>query len=174
MADPFLGQLKIFAGTYAPVGWVLCDGRLLPIAENDALFNLLGTTFGGDGYSTFGVPDLRGRVPIAPGTDSDGNTYIPGQAEGSEGVTLTEANGLPPHSHAFVVSTAPGTEQIPAGNLLAAVPSGDLMFRAANPSGSMVPGVIALSAGGSPHENRQPFLVVNYIMATEGIYPSQP
>src|SRR5262245_25908304 len=122
MADPFLGQLKIFAGTYAPVGWVMCDGSLLSIPENDALFNLLGTTFGGDGVSTFGVPDLRGRVPIAPGTDSAGNTYVPGQAEGSEGVTLTQNNGLPPHSHAFVVSNAPATNQVPTGNLLAALP----------------------------------------------------
>jgi microcystin-dependent protein len=172
MSDPFVGQLKMFAGNFAPVGWVLCDGSLLPISQNDVLYSLLGTSYGGDGQTTFGVPDLRGRVPIAPGTDSAGNVYVAGSMGGSEGVILTGAN-LPPHNHTFAAANAVGTASTPGGNYLAGTPDGVFIYKAANPTGNQNAGTIGSSPGGMPHENRQPYIAVNYIIATAGIYPSQ-
>lgn len=172
MSDPFLGQLKMFAGNFAPVGWQMCDGTLLSIAGNDALFQLLGTSYGGDGINTFGVPDLRGRVPIGPGTDSAGNVYVNGTQGGSESVTVVATN-LPAHRHDFVVSSDLGTAATPNGNFLGSQPDGSFLFRPSNPTGTMPAGTISTTPGGLPHENRQPYLALNYIIATAGIYPSQ-
>ena len=168
--EPFLGQLKLFAGNFAPVGWVLCDGRLLAIAENDALYSLIGDAFGGDGATTFAVPDLRGRVPMGFGTDSAGNVVNVGNKGGAENVTLT-ANNLPPHTHPFVASTQNGNTNRPTGQLLGKQPDGALLFRNVAPTGTM--GAAIQPSTGGPHENRQPYIVVNYIMATEGIFPPQ-
>jgi microcystin-dependent protein len=170
MSNPFIGQLKMFGGNFAPEGWQLCDGTLLSISEYDTLYTLLGTTYGGDGVSTFGVPDLRGRVPIGPGTDKDGNAYAVGVAGGSESVALTDAN-IPAHNHAFVVSSAPGTLATPGNNLLAATPDGVLIYKTANPTGTFAAAITPLT--GAAHENRQPFIAINYIIATAGVYPSQ-
>jgi microcystin-dependent protein len=172
MSDPFLGQLKMFAGTFAPLGWLPCDGRLLPIQQYDALFNLLGTTYGGDGQTTFGIPDLRGRVPIAPGRGSDNTVYQAGSTGGTEGVTLT-VNNLPAHTHTFAASTAAGTVSTPGGNFLAQTPTEVFIYKKANPSSTLNAGMVGTSPGGQPHENRQPYIAVNYIIATEGIYPPQ-
>jgi microcystin-dependent protein len=170
--EAYLGQLKLFAGTFAPQGWLLCNGQLLDISANDALFNLLGTTYGGDGISTFALPDLRGRVPMGPGTDQAGNNVALGTNGGAETVTLTGDN-LPPHTHSFVTSTQKGNSNPRAarGNLLAAQPDGTNLFRATNPTVNA--GAMIQSSAGGPHENRQPYIVINYIICTEGIYPPQ-
>src|SRR5947209_5508270 len=118
MAQPYVGEIRMFGGNFAPAGWMFCDGQLLPISENEILFNLIGTTYGGDGQSTFALPDLRGRVPIHQGTGSDGNTYTLAESAGVEQVTLT-TNQMPQHNHAFIVSTAIGGANTPQNNLLA-------------------------------------------------------
>jgi microcystin-dependent protein len=118
MTTPFLGEIRLFAGTFAPVGWLMCDGSLQSITSNDALYSLLGTTFGGDGQSTFGLPDLRGRVPIHQGTRPSIGTYAIGQSGGAETVSLTAAN-LPAHSHTLTVSTVAGISADPTGKVLA-------------------------------------------------------
>jgi microcystin-dependent protein len=172
MADPFVGQLKLFAGNFAPSGWVLCDGRELDIANNVTLYNLIGTTFGGDGVSTFRVPDLRGRVPIGLGSDTFGNTYQLGAPAGAETVTLT-TNQMPTHTHSFMVSSAAGTTSAPGNNFLAGLPTGDLMYKKAHPTGSMAGDVLATAGGSQPHDNLQPLMAINYIMAVDGVYPTQ-
>jgi microcystin-dependent protein len=172
VTNPFLGEIRLFGGTFAPVGWLMCDGSPQSISNNDALFSLLGTTFGGDGVETFGLPDLRGRVPIHQGSTRDG-TYVIGQSGGAEVVALTGAN-LPPHSHQLTVSTLPGTSADPTGNVLAVADAackiyvegkGNIAFNGLQ--------VLPSENPGTPHNNMQPYIAMNYIIATAGIYPSQ-
>jgi len=164
MADSYIGEIRMFAGTFAPYGWAFCDGQLLPIAENDALFSLIGTTYGGDGQVTFAVPDLRGRLPL----HSDNSNPL-GLRAGTEAVTL-QASQMPAHSHQFSLA-AVASGSLPAGQLLAS-PGGD-DFIATNPDAPLSPQAIGQAGGNQPHYNMQPYLCVNFIISLFGIFPSQ-
>jgi microcystin-dependent protein len=164
MSVPFLGELKLASFNFPPKGWALCNGQLLPINQNQALFSLLGTSYGGNGQTNFALPDLRGRVPI-----HFGNSYAMGQRAGAEVHTLTVAE-LPTHSHGFVASSADGTQVIPTGNKLAAFNNG---YGNAESLVALAPTTIDNTGGSQPHENRSPYLVLNYIIALQGIFPSQ-
>lgn len=164
MSSPFIGEIRMFAGNFAPNGWAFCDGSLLPISQNDALFNLIGTTYGGDGQSTFALPDLRSRVPVHVGPG-----FALGQNGGAESVTLT-TNQIPVHNHAAQASSQGGNQNSPAG-VWAATPS---KAYGPGPAGvALQAGAVAAAGGGQPHDNMAPFLAVNYILSLFGIFPSQ-
>jgi microcystin-dependent protein len=165
MGTPFIGEIKMFAGNFAPVGWQFCDGQVLAISDNDALFSLIGTTYGGDGQSTFALPDLRGRVPMHPSSG-----YDLGQPGGAEQVTLT-LDQHPGHGHQLMATTAAGTVRAPKGQL-AAQTGGVQLYSEEAPSLTMAAGMIGTSGNSEPHENRQPYLSLTFIIAVEGIYPS--
>ena len=166
MGTPYVGEIRMFGGSFPPNGWAFCDGSLIPISENDTLFNLIGTTYGGDGQSTFALPDLRGRLPI-----HRSGSIAQGQSGGVETVTLT-VQQLPVHTHAFLGTSNQGGSTNPPANVVAQIPGGnayiqDVASVALNPQ-SM------LSTGGSqPHENLQPFLCISFIISLYGIYPTQ-
>ena len=172
MSNPYIGEIRLFAGNFAPLGWAFCQGQLVSIADNDTLFSLIGTTYGGDGQQTFGLPDLRGRVPVHQGSGPGLSTRVIGELAGTETVTLTTAN-LPAHSHALVATSAPAsTAAGPAGGVLASA--------SVKVYGSGAPGtplaaaaIAATSGGGQPHQNMAPFLALNYIISLFGIYPQQ-
>ncbi len=172
--DPLLGTIIIFASNFAPVGWALCNGQILPINQNTAVFSLLGTTYGGDGVSNFALPDLRGRVPIHAGQGIGLSNYILGQTGGVESVILTQ-NQLPSHTHAVNVYGAAGTETSPAGNVLAATPltSTTKPYSSQAPTTTMNSAMIASVGNGGPVSVLQPYLTVNYIIALLGIFPSR-
>jgi len=161
----------MFAGNFAPRGWLFCDGSLLSIADNDVLFNLLGTTYGGDGMQTFALPDLRGRVPVHQGASPQGSQYVPGQLGGSETVTLTVAQ-LPNHSHALLGSAQAATTTAPGGQVLASVGGGQVYLND-TPTTALGASSVGAAGGSQPHDNRMPFLGINYIISLFGIYPSQ-
>ncbi|HWK34795.1 phage tail protein [Sphingomonas sp.] len=167
----YVGEIRMFGGNFAPLGWAFCNGALLPIAENDTLFNLIGTTFGGDGQSTFGLPDLCGRAPVHLGTSSSGTAYALGQKAGVEQVTLL-VQQLPSHSHPFLASGAAGTSAQAAGQVLAAL-SAVNVFRPGAPNVPLHPQSTSMVGNSQPHDNMQPYLCVNYIISLFGIYPSQ-
>lgn len=172
MAEPFVGEIRLFAGNFAPVGWAPCDGRMLSISEYDTLFTLLGTTYGGDGVQNFGLPDLRGRVALSVGQGPGLANYTLGAKGGVEEVTLTTAQ-YPAHTHQLRASTETAGEEAPAGNMLGAGANGFTMYDEQAPTLALNQGVVALSSGGGlPHENRQPSLCITYIIALFGIYPS--
>lgn len=166
MAQPYVGELRMFAGNFAPAGWELCVGQIMPISEYETLFNLIGTTYGGDGQSTFALPDLRGRVPI-----HQGNNFVLAETGGVEDVTLT-VNQIPSHSHGFTATSAAGTQSSPSGNRLAqsrnVVP-----YINEPPSGTLRAGTVGSVGGSQPHTNMQPYLCVNFIISLFGIFPSQ-
>jgi microcystin-dependent protein len=170
MSDPFIGEIRIFAGNFAPNGWAFCDGQLLAISQYDALFSLLGTTYGGDGQSTFGLPDLRGRVPIHMGTGPGLSPHQMGSMGGSEQVTLT-VNQLPSHSHTFSGTDSQATTPNPGGNVLAKSTGMDLYFDDA-PTAALASTSLSSTGGSQPHPNLMPFQCVNFIIALFGIYPS--
>jgi microcystin-dependent protein len=172
MAQPYVGEIRMFAGNFAPAGWMFCDGTTLPISENETLFQLIGTTYGGDGQETFNLPDLRGRVPIHQGTSpGTGSTYTIGQQGGSESVTLTTQQ-IPAHNHNLTATTAIGTQANPGGNLLANS-QGPQPYLQENPDGNLNPQVLAPTGGSQPHENLQPFLGISFIISLFGLFPSQ-
>lgn len=172
MAQPYVGEIRMFAGNFAPAGWMFCQGQVLPISENETLFQLIGTTYGGDGESTFALPNLAGRVPVHQGQGPGiSNNYIIGEASGVEQVTLT-VNQLPSHTHAFLASTANGTTQSPANQVLATNPTVQL-YRQSDPEQNFNPASIQPVGGSQPHENMMPYLVVNYIISLFGLFPSQ-
>lgn len=167
MAQPLIGEIRIFAGNFAPAGWAFCDGSLQPISENEALFNLIGTTYGGDGQSTYGLPNLQSRVPIHQGQGAV-SSFILAETGGAETVTLN-ANQMPQHNHAFLLSSDTGAQVAPADNVLGTGASVTL-FRPLAPNQAM--GTTTSVIGGSqPHENMQPYLVLNYIISLFGIFP---
>lgn len=167
----YLGEIRMFAGSFAPAGWMFCEGQLLPISENDALFNLIGTTYGGDGESTFGLPDLRGRIPIHQGTCSgNGITYTVAQTGGVEDVTLTAAQ-MPAHAHPLSCSSKPGNQRSPVGNVWAAPAVGEPYYSDGTGSLSLQP--LPLQGGSQPHGNMSPYLCVNFIISLFGVFPSQ-
>jgi microcystin-dependent protein len=176
MSEPFLGQVIAVAFNFAPVGWVPCDGRLLDIAGNEALYNLLGTAFGGDGATTFGVPDLRGRVAVGQGQRPGYSNFDLGQAAGTEKVTLTSPQ-VGAHRHGLVASAKTGTSDTPGATMALGVndQAGINLYGTTDPDVTLAGGSItATSSSGLPHENRQPVLAINYIMASAGLYPSRP
>ena len=170
MATPFLGEVRVFAGSFAPAGWVLCNGQLLSIPANTALYSLLGTAYGGDGVTTFAVPDLRGRAPLHAGQGPGLSNYVRGQIGGAETVTLTTAS-LPSHTHPAGGSTANGAADTPAGGVPARAPSAIPLYGASADT-NLAPGAVASAGGGQAHNNMQPFLALNFIIATAGIFPS--
>lgn len=170
MSDPFIGEIRIFGGNFAPVGWEFCNGQLLPISENDVLFALLGTTYGGDGQSTFALPDLRGRLPIHMGAGSGLTPRVAGQAGGTETVTLSTPQ-LPAHAHGPVTASqvTPSTG-VAVGNLTA---QDDVERYSSTQTVTMAPGTVTPTGGSQPHDNLQPYLCVNFIISTQGIFPSR-
>ncbi len=166
-----IAEIRLFAGTFAPRSWAFCNGQILSIASNTALFSLLGTTYGGNGTTTFALPDLRGRAAIHTGTGSGLSSRTLGQTGGAETVTLTAAQ-MPSHTHALLPSTGTPNTASPAGAFL---PVGSSrIYASAGPAGMALAGASIGNAGSSlPHENMQPFLAVNYIICTAGIFPSR-
>jgi microcystin-dependent protein len=168
MSSPFIGEIRMFAGNFAPVGWAFCNGALIPISENDALFNLIGTTYGGDGQSTFALPNLQSRVPVHVGPG-----FALGQSGGTETVTLTTSQ-IPAHSHVpQASSTIPGNLNTPANGVWAPSAGGTVYGDTPPPSVAMAPVAIGSSGGSQPHDNMIPFLVVNFILSLFGVFPSQ-
>ncbi|HZG09914.1 MAG TPA: tail fiber protein [Allosphingosinicella sp.] len=165
MAQPYVGEIRIFAGNFAPVAWMFCEGQLLPISENETLFQLIGTSYGGDGESTFALPDLRGRLPI-----HQGNGFILAETGGAEEVTLTTQQ-LPVHSHPVLASTGPGSVNTPTGNVIG-VSSAVKVFIEDEPAVNMNNGAVAPVGGSQPHTNLQPYLGLNFIISLYGIFPS--
>jgi microcystin-dependent protein len=165
--EPFLAQIMLFGGSFGPNGWAFRDGRLLKIQDNTALFSLLGTTFGCDGQITFGLPDLRGRVPMHAGAGPGLTPRQPGETLGAGTVTLS-ADEMPPHSHAIATSSEPGDSNRAGNAFLARA----LIYSATGPaSATLDPGTIAPTGSGAPHANMQPTLCITYIIALQGIYP---
>src|SRR5512146_1512511 len=166
MAEPFLSEIRLMSFGFAPKGWALCNGQLLPIAQNQALFSLLGTTYGGDGRVNFALPNLQGRAPIHVG-----NGHALGEQGGEQGHTLSIAE-LPTHTHALNGTSDAGTLIIAAGNLLGRTPSQEYQAPDNNLT-AMNPGSIATVGGSQAHLNMQPYLALNFCIALQGIYPSQ-
>jgi microcystin-dependent protein len=169
--EPFIGEIMLFAGDFAPTGWALCQGQLLAISQNTALFSLLGTTYGGNGISTFALPDLRGRVPINLGQGPGLPNFVLGETGGEYVHTLTSPE-MPAHSHALRGNDANGTQSAPGGAVPARDPSGAPAY-APSAGSVMAPGAIEAAGGNQPHNNMQPFLTLNYCIALQGIYPSR-
>ncbi len=172
MAEPFLGEIKIFAGNFAPRGYALCQGQLLAISQNSALFSLLGTTYGGDGITTFALPDLRGRIPIGQGQGPGLSDRTIGEQGGTPTVTVAAA-AMPFHTHGVACSTAAGTATAPGGNFWAANANTGLPQFATTSNSSMNPAAVSIAGGNQPHANMMPFLAIHFIIALEGIYPSR-
>jgi microcystin-dependent protein len=170
MAQPYIGEIRMFAGNFPPNGWLLCNGQLLPISENEALFQLIGTTYGGDGESTFAMPDLQSRVPLHFGNGPDGINYPRAQMAGTETVTLTTQQ-MPVHTHPVIASTGPGNVNSPTNNLIG-VSAAVKVFIEDEPVVNMNAGAVGPQGGSQPHENCQPFLCINYIISLFGLYPS--
>ena len=166
MAQPYVSEVRMFAGNFAPAGWMFCEGQLLPISENETLFQVIGTTYGGDGQSTFALPDLRGRLPI-----HQGNSFIVGETGGAEEITLT-VNQIPAHSHPFLASGDGGNQVSPAASLIANVSAVFPYIDASPPNVTMNPGTISSVGGSQPHTNFQPYLCVNFILSLFGLFPS--
>jgi microcystin-dependent protein len=168
---PYIGQITLVAFNFAPQGWAVCDGSLLSIAQNAALFDLLGTTYGGDGQSTFALPDLRGRVPLHQGQGS-GSNYVVGQVGGTESVTLS-GNQIPSHTHVAKCVTGGSNSNSPVGGIWAQASADQPYEGIAAATAPMSPAAIGQTGGNQPHENRMPYEVLNYIIALQGIFPSQ-
>ncbi len=166
MAQPYVGEIRMFAGNFAPAGWMFCEGQLLPISEYETLFNLIGTTYGGDGQSTFALPDLRGRIPL-----HQGNGFTLAETGGVETVTLTVSQ-IPAHTHPLIASSSTGNQLIPGGNLVAASFNVTPYINDV-PTANMNPGAIGSTGGSQPHDNFQPYLCVDFIISLFGIFPSQ-
>jgi len=173
MATPFLGQITIFTGNFAPRNWAFCNGQLLSIAQNTAVFSILGTTYGGNGTTNFALPDLRGRVAIHTGQGPGLSNRVLGEVGGEENHTLTIPE-MPAHNHQIAATTTDGNSQTPAGTLLAKdTLGGTTGFSTAAANTTMSPSSIAVSGGGQPHNNLPPFLALNYIIGLQGIFPSR-
>lgn len=168
MSEQYLGEIRMTGFSFAPKGWALCNGQFLPINQNQALFAILGTTYGGNGVTTFALPDLRGRAPA-----HIGSVFTLGQQAGAASHTLT-ANEMPAHSHNLGISTAVSHQADPTGRVLGNVEAGAANYYAPQDgSATLAPNTVASAGGGQPHENMQPYLTVNFIIALQGIFPSR-
>jgi microcystin-dependent protein len=172
MSEPFVAEIKLFAGNFAPKGYAFCDGQLLPISQNTALFSLIGTTYGGDGKSTFGLPNLQGRAPMDPGQGPGLTERLLGEAGGQETVTLT-VQQMPAHAHAANASTNATNAQVPTGAVWATEIGAGFLDYSGSGSAQMAPAALAASGGGQPHSNLQPYLTVSFIIALQGVFPSR-
>lgn len=175
MSTPYLGEVRMFGFRRTPIGWVPCDGRLLAIAENDALYVLLGTTYGGDGMTTFAVPDLRGRLPLHQGQSSAGSNYVLGQASGTESVTLITPQ-MPTHAHPVFATTATANSGTVRNSLMPGTVSGETAYATDTTGGipaMLAPTTVSVSGGNLPHENCMATLTVQFCIATEGVFPPQ-
>ncbi|HYM01971.1 MAG TPA: tail fiber protein [Stellaceae bacterium] len=178
--EPFIGQLMAFAGNFAPRGYAQCQGQILPISQNTALFSILGTTYGGDGRTNFALPDLRGRTPIHMGTAATGTPYVEGEQGGAESVTLLAAE-MPAHNHALVASAVSATTASPAGATLAEAHGGGRgttfdvdLYAAAGAATTLSPQQVATALGpATPHNNLQPYLTITWCIALQGIFPTR-
>lgn len=169
MSQPYVGELRLFCGNFAPLGWLFCHGQLLPIAEYETLFNLIGTSYGGDGQSNFALPDLRGRVPLHIGS-SGGRSYVLAESGGVETVTLTQAQ-IPAHRHVALAANV-GTSDDPTGNVWAS--SGSRIYNPTLATGVVMnPGAVGGTGGSQPHQNLQPYLVINFIISLFGVFPQR-
>ncbi|MBV9928791.1 MAG: phage tail protein [Acidobacteria bacterium] len=171
MADPFVAEIRMFPFNFAPRGWAFCAGQLLPISQNTALFSLLGTTYGGDGKSTFALPNMQGNVPVHPGQGPGLSLYDLGQEGGSEFVTLIESE-MPNHTHTFTASEEQANENNPGGN----VPAGGVGIWTAGNAGGLTPmafQTLSLTGGSLPHNNMMPYLTVNFCIALQGVFPAR-
>jgi microcystin-dependent protein len=167
MGQPYVGEIRMFGGNFAPAGWMFCEGQLLPISENDTLFNLIGTTYGGDGQSTFALPDLRGRLPI-----HQGNGFNLADTGGAEEITLS-TNQIPVHTHQALGSTNTATGSAPQGNVLSALSvATNSAYGTDNPQANLDPQSMTGVGGSQPHTNMQPYLCVSFIISLFGIFPS--
>ena len=171
MTEPYVGEIRMFAGGFAPRGWSTCQGQLLPISEYDLLFNLIGTTFGGDGQATFALPDLQGRVPVHLGVGRSGTGYQLGERGGTVEVTLTK-DQIPAHNHGFAVTTAIGSQPNPGNNLLANS-QGPQPYIQEPPDGTLNAQTISNTGGGQSHNNIQPSLCMGFIISLFGQFPTQ-
>ncbi|MBR1266844.1 phage tail protein [Bradyrhizobium sp. AUGA SZCCT0222] len=165
MAQPYVGEIRMFAGNFAPAGWFLCDGQLISIAENEVLFQLIGTTYGGDGQSTFALPDLRGRLPL-----HQGGGFTLGQPGGVESVTLT-VQQMAAHTHPMIASTSLGQDPNPSGKIVAQIGGGALPYIQDVTDTNLNAQAVTTVGGSLPHENMQPYLCVNFIISQFGIFP---
>jgi microcystin-dependent protein len=173
MSESYVGEIRPFAGNFAPAGWALCDGSLLPIADNQVLFTLIGTTYGGDGQTTFGLPDLRGRALIHQGSASGLATYTIGEPVGAESVTISTGQ-MANHAHSFGGTTTAGNASTPDPTvILAATAAGFPIYDGTATPVALSPRAVSTAGGSQPHNNRQPFLAVTYIISLFGIFPSQ-
>ena len=170
MSQPYVGEIRLFAGNFAPLGWAFCDGQLLSIAENVVLFELIGTTYGGDGQNTYALPDLRGRVPVHQGSNGQSN-YVIGESGGVESVTLV-ANQMPAHRHAMLASTSVASATHGPSEVLGSSPTMKL-YGTGTPNMAMDPNAITQVGGGQPHDNMPPFVALSYIVSLFGVFPTQ-
>jgi microcystin-dependent protein len=172
MSNPFVAEIRIFSGNFAPKGWAFCDGQLLPLSQNTALFSLLGTTYGGDGKSTFALPDMQGRAPMHPGQGAGLSETFLGEESGSETVTLLTTE-MPAHGHTAFPKTSLGNSQTP-GTQAWAGSNNAKQYTNTAPNVLMNIQALALTGGGLPHNNLQPYLVLNFIIALQGVFPARP
>lgn len=175
MSNPFIAEIRMFAGNFAPRGWAFCNGQIISIAQNTALFSLLGTTYGGNGQTTFALPNLISTVPLGNGNGPGLSQYVLGEQTGSPTVTLLSTE-MPSHSHGGPASTLAGTSTDPTNNLWAASVGGRTpppLYAAGAPNTQMAPTAIGITGSGQPHENRQPYLAVSFIIALQGVYPAR-
>ncbi|MBV8516269.1 MAG: phage tail protein [Acidobacteria bacterium] len=168
MAQPYVGEIRMFAGNFAPAGWMFCEGQLLPISEYETLFNLIGTTYGGDGQSTFALPDLRGRIPL-----HQGNGFILAETGGAEEITLTVAQ-MAGHSHALLATRNPASSSSPGSSVLPGITAASTItpYGTDAPRGPAAPSAVSAVGGSQPHNNFQPYLCVDFIISLFGIFPS--
>lgn len=172
MATPYVGEIRLFAGNFAPAGWALCDGSVLSIAENEVLFNLIGTTYGGDGQATFALPDMRGRVPLHQGSGPGLSPRTMGQLAGVEQVTLSPAQ-LPSHNHLLNATTAAASAANGVGGSLTGTAVTTNFYGNTPGGGALAPQAMTATGGSQPHNNMAPFLGLNFIISLFGIFPSQ-
>jgi microcystin-dependent protein len=174
MADPFVAEIRIFPFTFPPKGWAFCDGQLLPISQNTALFALLGTTYGGDGKSTFALPDLQGSAAMHPGAGQGLSTRVLGEIGGAESITLLGSE-MPLHTHTLRATVEPGDNRLPSPTVALSASTGAFAYVSANPSLTPMAVQALPPAGGSlPHNNMQPYLTLNFNIALQGVFPPRP
>lgn len=170
MSNPFVGEIRIFAGNFAPNGWALCNGQLLPISQNTALFSLLGTYYGGDGRSTFALPNFQGSVPLHQGQGPGLSERFVGESGGQANVTLLSSQ-MPAHAHTLNSASSPGTGTPGPTVALSAVAGGAPVYRIPTNATTMAAQSVGVAGGSAPHNNLQPFLVLNFIIALQGVFP---